>query len=72
MSENSSAGWTGGDSYLPDSRPATFRSFAREISGTTAIEYAMIALLMSLSLIAGATQTGHNLNVFFGKVVSAF
>jgi Flp pilus assembly pilin Flp len=69
--ENLAAGWAGRDACVPDTRPATFRTFAREVSGTTAIEYALIAFLVSLSVIVGAKETGLNLNASLEKVVSA-
>ncbi len=41
-------------------------------SGVTAIEYAMIGALISIAILAGATQIGVNITGFFSAVASAF
>jgi pilus assembly protein Flp/PilA len=49
------------------------RQFSRSVSGATAIEYAMIAFLISIGIIAGASQIGSTLTSDFsalaGKVL---
>jgi pilus assembly protein Flp/PilA len=45
--------------------------FARDESGATAIEYSLIATLIALSLVLGATQIGTKLNNTFNNVSSA-
>lgn len=39
-----------------------FARFAKDESGATAIEYGLIAALISVALIAGATTLGTNIN----------
>lgn len=41
------------------------KRFARDDSGATAIEYGLIAALISVALIAGATTLGTKLNATF-------
>ena len=41
-------------------------------SGVSAIEYAMVGALISIAIVAGATQIGVNLSGFFNAVASAF
>ena len=43
-------------------------AFLRNESGATAIEYAFIAMLISLAVVAGATQIGSNLKPIFNNV----
>jgi pilus assembly protein Flp/PilA len=49
-----------------------FARFAKDESGATAIEYGLIAALIAVAIIAGATSLGTNLNGTFsylaGKV----
>ncbi|MFD1744611.1 Flp family type IVb pilin [Rhizobium helianthi] len=45
-----------------------FARFAKEESGATAIEYGLIAALISVALIAGATTLGNNLNNVFQNI----
>ena len=42
-----------------------FKQFARDEEGVTAIEYGLIAALVAVVLIAGATALGANLNAMF-------
>lgn len=42
-----------------------FQRFAKDESGATAIEYGLIAALISVALIAGATTLGTKLNATF-------
>ena len=45
-----------------------FARFVKEESGATAIEYGLIAALISVALIAGATTLGNNLNTIFTNI----
>lgn len=45
--------------------------FIKDESGATAIEYGLIAALISVALIAGAKAIGTNLNAKFDSVASA-
>ena len=48
-----------------------FKDFWRDESGTTAIEYACIATLISIAIIGAVRTLGNNLNsLFFQKVAS--
>ncbi len=51
-----------------------FARFMKDESGATAIEYGLIAALISVALIAGATTLGNSLNSTFnglgGKLTS--
>lgn len=42
-----------------------FARFAKDESGATAIEYGLIAALIAVVLIAGATMVGTDLNALF-------
>ncbi|HMN84824.1 MAG TPA: Flp family type IVb pilin [Bauldia sp.] len=42
-----------------------FARFAKDESGATAIEYGLIASLIAVALIAGATALGTNINAAF-------
>lgn len=44
--------------------------FIKDESGATAIEYGLIAALIALAIITGATQIGSNLATKFGDVAS--
>jgi len=48
------------------------RQFARDVSGATAIEYAMIAAGISVVIVAVVAQIGTSLSGMFTKVQSAF
>lgn len=52
------------------------RGFARRIArnrdGATAIEYALLAALIAISLVAGATLIGEQLNTGFIAVADSF
>lgn len=43
----------------------TIRQFVRDEEGVTAIEYGLIASLVAVALIVGATALGTNLNAMF-------
>lgn len=45
-----------------------FARFAQDESGATAIEYGLIAALISVVLIAGASLVGTQLNELFGGI----
>jgi pilus assembly protein Flp/PilA len=45
--------------------------FAKDEAGVTAIEYALIATLIGVAIIAGATALGTNLNDAFTAVAAA-
>ncbi|MBT9371450.1 Flp family type IVb pilin [Rhizobium sp. CSW-27] len=45
-----------------------FARFVKDESGATAIEYGLIAALISVALIAGASTLGDNLSATFTRV----
>jgi pilus assembly protein Flp/PilA len=45
-----------------------FARFAKDESGVTAIEYGLIATLIGVAIIAGATAVGGSLNTTFGTI----
>ncbi len=45
-----------------------FARFAKDESGATAIEYGLIAALISIALIAAATSLGQNISNTFAKI----
>ncbi len=47
------------------------KRFILEEDGVTAIEYGLIAALIALLIIAGATLVGKNLSTVFDKIQSA-
>ncbi|AMJ58942.1 Flp family type IVb pilin [Bosea sp. PAMC 26642] len=57
-----------------DKLAARLRTFARDERGATAIEYGLVGLLISVSIITAATQLGQAIVPFFefvaGKVAS--
>jgi pilus assembly protein Flp/PilA len=48
------------------------RAFIRDDDGATAIEYALIAGLVSMAIIVGATQLGSSLSTAFTNVAAGF
>ena len=48
-----------------------FARFAQDESGATAIEYGLIAALISVGIIAAVTTLGGNLQTVFGTVSDA-
>ncbi|MGF6606663.1 pilus assembly protein Flp/PilA [Paraburkholderia sp. WSM4175] len=44
------------------------RAFAREEDGVTAIEYGLLAALIAVSIIVGATTIGTQLNTVFTNI----
>lgn len=44
------------------------RAFAREEDGVTAIEYGLLAALIAVAIILGATAVGSNLNTLFTNI----
>ncbi|HWE76137.1 MAG TPA: Flp family type IVb pilin [Stellaceae bacterium] len=47
------------------------QTFLRNESGATAIEYGLIAALIAVAIIAGATTVGTNLATTFGNIGTA-
>lgn len=48
-----------------------FKRFAQDESGATAIEYGLIAALISITIIAGASAIGKGVSTKFATVASA-
>jgi pilus assembly protein Flp/PilA len=48
------------------------KRFIADQSGATAIEYGMIAALMTLAIVAGITAVGTKLTALFNKVVNDY
>ena len=48
-----------------------FARFAKDESGVTAIEYGLIATLIGVAIIAGATALGNKLNQTFTGIAGA-
>ncbi|GGB57370.1 fimbrial protein [Roseibium aquae] len=48
-----------------------FARFAKDESGATAIEYGLIAGLVAVVIIAGATTLGTDLNTLFNDIAGA-
>lgn len=48
------------------------RAFVLENDGVTAIEYGLLAGLLAVAIIAGATAVGTNLNLFFTNLGNWF
>ncbi len=48
-----------------------FETFCADESGATAIEYGLIAALVSVAAIGALTSLGSNLNTMFGTVSNA-
>lgn len=44
------------------------RSFLRDEEGANLVEYALLAGLIAVAIIAGATLLGNNLNTFFTQL----
>ena len=49
---------------------STIDRFFKDESGATAIEYGLIAALIALVIIGGATKLGANLNTKFGAIAN--
>ncbi|TCQ29786.1 Flp family type IVb pilin [Rhizobium sp. PP-CC-3G-465] len=47
---------------------AVFARFLKDESGATAIEYGLIASLIALAIVAGATTLGGQINTAFGNI----
>jgi len=52
--------------------PAFLRKFARDESGATAIEYAIMGILVSVFIITAVGEVGTNLSSTFSQVGNAF
>lgn len=50
----------------------TFLNFINDESGATAIEYGLIAALISIGIIAGATSLGSSINGSFENAANSF
>jgi pilus assembly protein Flp/PilA len=50
---------------------STFRKFVKDDSGATAIEYGLIAALVSVAIIAVLGTLGTNLNATFSNVATS-
>jgi pilus assembly protein Flp/PilA len=46
------------------------KSFALDESGATAIEYGLLAALVALGIVVGATALGTELGLFFGRIAT--
>lgn len=46
------------------------KSFLREEDGVTAIEYALLAALIGVGIITGATTLGSNISTKFGAIAT--
>ena len=46
--------------------------FYSDIAGATAIEYAMIAGLVSIVIVTAVTQIGENVKTFFTSMIAPF
>jgi pilus assembly protein Flp/PilA len=46
------------------------KNFMQEEDGVTAIEYGLIAALVAVAIVTGATALGSNLNALFGRIAS--
>ena len=46
----------------------SMKHFVRDEEGVTAIEYGLIAALVAIAIIAGATALGGNINALFTRV----
>ncbi len=49
-----------------------FKAFAKDVAGATAMEYAIIGVLISIAIVAGATLAGANVGGMFNNVGNAF
>lgn len=49
---------------------STMKSFIYNEEGVTAIEYGLIAALIAVAIIVGATAVGVNLNLLFSRVAA--
>jgi pilus assembly protein Flp/PilA len=47
------------------------RTFVRDVSGATAIEYALLAAFLAMAIITGLTNIGIKLSGYFSEVSSA-
>ena len=48
------------------------KRFCLDVSGATAIEYAMIAGLISIVIVTAVTQIGQNVKSFFTEMIAPF
>ena len=52
--------------------PDAARSFVSDARGATAIEYAMIAGMISIMIVAGASTIGQTVKTFFMEMIVPF
>jgi pilus assembly protein Flp/PilA len=55
-----------------DMYSSIFETFAKDESGATAIEYALIAAIISVAIVASLSNVGTALQGLFNSVVSGF
>ena len=48
----------------------SMKHFVRDEEGVTAIEYGLIAALVAIAIIAGATALGGNINALFTRIAA--
>ena len=51
---------------------ASIRNFLEAEGGVTSVEYSLVALLVALAIIVGATALGVSLGAAYGNVASRF
>ncbi|HEY0302295.1 MAG TPA: Flp family type IVb pilin [Rhizomicrobium sp.] len=54
----------------PDAARSALSRFLRDTGGATSIEYAMIASIISIAIVAGVTALGTTLKAFFTSMVN--
>lgn len=62
----------GGPAADTDASRSALSRFRAATCGATAIEYAMIAGLISIMIVAGATQIGTQVKFFFEQMIVPF
>ncbi|MBV9043776.1 MAG: Flp family type IVb pilin [Alphaproteobacteria bacterium] len=62
----------GGHPAHPHAARSVVARFLADRSGATAIEYAMIAVFLSILIVAGVTALGTKLTAFFNSVAAGF
>jgi pilus assembly protein Flp/PilA len=62
----------GGFAACAHAARSALSALARDIGGATAIEYAIIASMLSLMIIAGATTIGQQVKTFFESMIVPF
>ena len=62
----------GSDAAGPKRRAGPLARLFDDEAGATAIEYALIAALLSMSIVAGATTVGGELTKLFDKIATGW